>query len=68
MTGTKVRTGAERLDRLCERLTAPLVAQVPEDSWFCEFECPKLECTQADWDTCPVRKRMSSPGLVLTES
>ncbi len=51
--------------RLGRRVRSWLVAEVPVDCWYCEFECRKLQCRQEDWEACALRKRAPLPSTEL---
>ena len=42
-----------------ERLRKFLVAEVPEELSVCVFECSVPQCTQAMWNECTLRNRVS---------
>ena len=51
--------------RLWRRVRSCLVAQVPVDSWYCEFECRKLQCRQGDWEACALSPTEADVGWWL---
>jgi len=50
-----------------ERMKAEFVQEVPEEIAFCEFNCRKEQCTEADWQTCPLRLAMAAKANVRPE-
>lgn len=47
-----------------ERMKAEFVQQVPEEIALCEFNCRKAQCTEKEWQTCPLRLAVAAGKLV----
>jgi hypothetical protein len=44
-----------RLRDMLAHLKADLVQEVPVEIELCESNCTKLQCREAEWETCPRR-------------
>lgn len=61
----QIKTRRGTLGRIWEQVRSRLVAEVPDECWYCEFECRKLQCRQGDWEACALRKRAPLPWTEL---
>jgi hypothetical protein len=52
------------LQKLWERIKAQIVGEVPETDALCEFDCPKLQCTEGEWESCDRRLRRAEGELM----
>ena len=53
----------EPFRRLWQLVKRQIADDVPEDLAICEFDCRKVQCTQAEWIACERRIRMGHrPG------
>jgi hypothetical protein len=44
-----------------------MVGDVPDEIALCEFDCPKGQCRQGEWDTCARRIRRAAGELCPEE-
>lgn len=47
-----------------ERIKAEMVQEVPDEIAFCEFECPKEQCTGEECQACPMRLAWAARKLM----
>ena len=57
------KTSAGPCSRLKHWLAENWSQEVPEDMAVCEFDCSKLECSQADFESCERRIKHRTLGL-----
>jgi hypothetical protein len=48
-------------------ISGQIVGEVPEQDAICEFDCPRLQCTEGDWDGCERRLHRAAGELMPTE-
>ena len=48
-------------------ISSQIVGEVPEEDAICEFDCPRLQCTEGEWDSCERRLHRAAGELMPTE-
>jgi len=56
--------GVGSFTRLWQWFKDQLIREVPEDLALCEFECPKAQCAEGEWDNCQRRLAHASGGMM----
>jgi len=36
-------------------VSGQIIGEVPEEDALCEFDCPRLQCSEGEWETCERR-------------
>ena len=45
-------------------VSGQIVGEVPEEDAICEFDCPKLQCSEGEWDSCERRLHRAAGELM----
>lgn len=48
-------------------VSSQIVGEVPEGDAICAFDCPRLQCTEGEWDSCERRLHHAAGELMPTE-
>jgi hypothetical protein len=45
-------------------VSGQIVGEVPDEDAICEFDCPKLQCSEGEWDSCERRLHRAAGELM----
>lgn len=52
------------LRNIWDRVRGQIVGEVPETDALCEFDCPRLQCTEGEWEICNRRLHRAAGELM----